>query len=42
LNALEPGRWRDVSRAEIARAFPHAKIRARVSQSVQRIKPREV
>jgi 23S rRNA pseudouridine2605 synthase len=42
LSDLEPGRWRDVSRAEVASAFPEAKIRARRSWSVQRAKPREV
>jgi pseudouridine synthase len=42
LNALEPGHWREVSRAEIARAFPEAKIRALRSRGVQRTKPREV
>jgi 23S rRNA pseudouridine2605 synthase len=42
LGALEPGHWRDVSRAEVARAFPEAKIRARRSRSVQRAKWREV
>lgn len=42
LSSLEPGHWRDVSRAEVARAFPEAKVRARRSRSVQRAKPREV
>jgi 23S rRNA pseudouridine2605 synthase len=42
LGALEPGHWRDVSRGEVARAFPEAKIRARRSRSVLRAKWREV
>ena len=42
LGVLEPGHWRDVSRAEVARAFPEAKIRARRSRSVRRAKWREV
>jgi 23S rRNA pseudouridine2605 synthase len=42
LGVLEPGHWRDVSRAEVGRAFPEAKIRARRSRSVRRAKWREV